>query len=81
MTATERVARTMQWTEAQWDKYDSATVTISLELFDELCTALECFMAGKRPSEGDRLGWKPVHDEAEKHIAAAYDAVTRGRKP
>lgn len=64
------------WTDEQWDRYNSAKVTIPLPHYEMLIQAVELLSSGSRLSKAERESWEqklqqiyqPEYDRALKEI-------------
>lgn len=65
-----------EWTDEQWDRYNSTEVTISLAHYETLIQAVKLLADGSRLSKSEREVWKqklqqvyqPEYDKALEEI-------------
>ena len=50
----------MDWTIEQWDEWEARTVTINLDRFEALTTAVSLLAAGRRPNRLERARWASI---------------------
>jgi len=53
----------LNWTEEQWDEYEAATVTISLDRLGSFLTACELLRDGRRLKTDEREAWEALIKE------------------
>ena len=71
------VEYTFGFSDAQWDRHEKATITISLFKFERLVTAVELLSEDRRLDTGQRHNWGLISGSANAILEAEYKRIRR----
>jgi hypothetical protein len=73
----DKMARTQEWTEAQWDAYEAEMVTVPIPLLDSLMLAVNIVARGTRVEKNDRGHWNKLEDEVQQYISQVEEKIDK----
>jgi len=68
---------TFEFTDEHWAAHEAATITIPLERFEHLVTAVELLSEGRQLTAEQQHAWSLIVDSADAMLAIEYKKILK----